>query len=162
MSILAPCLWFDDQAAAAASLYTSIFPNSRVLALTHYPDAGKEIHGKPAGSVMTVTFEIDGQRVVALNGGPQFKFSEAISMSIDCDSQAQLDQYWGKLCANGGKPGPCGWLTDRFGLSWQLTSVRMQQMLSDPDPRRAARAFAAVMKMSKLDLAAIERAYQGG
>jgi len=162
MSRISPCLWFDDQAEEAANFYTSVFKRGKIVEITRYPDAGKETHGKAAGGVMTVTFELDGQRYIGLNGGPQFKFSEAMSLSIDCESQAEVDYYWEKLTAGGGKPGPCGWLTDRFGLSWQVVPVELQKMLTDPDAERVKRVFASVMKMSKPDIAAMRQAFHAG
>lgn len=162
MSPMSVCLWFDDQAEAAAKFYTSVFKRSKILETSHYPEAGQEVHGKRAGTVLTVTFEIDGQRIMALNGGPQFKFSEAISLCVDCETQDEIDYYWEKLAAGGGKHGPCGWLTDRFGLSWQINSTEMTRMLTGSDKAATTRAFAAMMKMGKLDIAALKRAYEQG
>ena|SRR5665647_2425968 len=155
------CLWFDTQAEDAAKFYVSVFKNSRIGAVSRFPDAGKEIHGKDAGSVMTVEFELDGQPFVALNGGPQFKFDEAVSFQIYCDTQADVDRYWSKLTAGGGQEGPCGWLKDKFGLSWQVVPSRIPQMMTDPDSKKSARVMNAFMTMKKLDIAAIERAYEG-
>lgn len=156
-----PCLWFDTQAEDAANLYCSIFPNSKITTVSRYPDAGQEIHKKPAGSVMVVAFEIDGQPFTALNGGPSFKFDEAVSFQIMCETQAEIDHYWGKLTADGGQEGPCGWLKDKFGLSWQVVPAAIPRMMSDPDSRKSARVMNAFMTMKKLDIAALERAYAG-
>jgi len=161
MNRIAPCLWFNDQAEEAAKFYTSVFKQGKILEITHYPNAGQEIHGKSAGSVMTVVFELDGTRITALNGGPQFKFTEAISLMIDCKTQDEIDYYWEKLIAGGGKHGPCGWLTDRFGLSWQISSAEFDSLIGKADPARSARVFGAMMKMSKIDLGALKRAYDG-
>ena len=158
---LTPCLWFDDQAEDAANLYCSVFPNAKITTISRYPDAGQEIHKKPAGSVMVVAFEIDGQPFTALNGGPIFKFDEAVSFQIMCDTQGEVDYYWNALTKDGGQEGPCGWLKDKFGLSWQVVPSAIQRMMNDPDSARSAQVMNAVMKMKKIDLAAIERAYAG-
>ncbi|HZP70184.1 MAG TPA: VOC family protein [Pseudolabrys sp.] len=158
---ITPCLWFDTQAEEAANFYCSIFRNSRIGKISRFPDAGQEIHGKPADSVMTVEFEIDGRPFVALNGGPQFKFDEAVSFQVYCDTQADIDCYWTKLTADGGSEGPCGWLKDKFGLSWQVVPRAIPRMMSDPDREKSARVMNAFMKMKKLDMATIERAYAG-
>jgi len=158
---ITPCLWFDTQSEDAAKLYCAVFPNSKITAISRYFDAGQEIHGKPAGSVMTVTFELDGQPFTALNGGPQFKFDDAVSFQIMCDTQDEVDYYWSALTQGGGQEGPCGWLKDKFGLSWQVVPSAIPRMMSDPDSARSARVMNAVMKMKKIDLAAIERAYAG-
>jgi predicted 3-demethylubiquinone-9 3-methyltransferase (glyoxalase superfamily) len=152
---ITPMLWFDSQAEEAAHFYTSIFPNSRVTNLTRYGDAGPG----PAGSVMVVGFELDGQPFTGLNGGPHFKFSEAISLVVNCDGQAEVDHYWEKLLEGGGHPAQCGWLKDRYGLSWQVVPTQAIDMLSDPDTTKAQRAMGAVMQMVKLDLDDIRRAY---
>jgi predicted 3-demethylubiquinone-9 3-methyltransferase (glyoxalase superfamily) len=156
-----PCLWFDTQAEDAANLYCSIFPNSKITTVSRYPDAGQEIHKKRAGSVMVVAFEIDGQPFTALNGGPNFKFDEAVSFQIMCETQAEIDHYWAKLSAGGGQEGPCGWLKDKFGLSWLVVPVAIPRMMSDPDGKKTARVMNAFMQMKKLDIAALERAYAG-
>jgi predicted 3-demethylubiquinone-9 3-methyltransferase (glyoxalase superfamily) len=148
-----PCLWFDGQAEQAAQFYTSVFPNSAILETSHYGDAGP---GTP-GSVMTVLFELDGQRFVGLNGGPVFQFNEAVSFQIDCADQAEVDHYWSRL-SHGGEEGPCGWLKDRFGLSWQVVPAALPKLLADPDPARAQRAMAAMMEMTKLDIAVLQAA----
>ena len=159
---ITPCLWFDDQAEAAARFYTSIFRNSAINLISRYPEAGQEIHGKPTGSVMTVEFELNGQRFTALNGGPHFKFTEAISLQIDCETQEELDYFWGKL-SEGGDPDAqqCGWVKDKFGLSWQVVPTIMAKMMTDPDQAKFQRAFQAMLQMKKLDIAALERAFAG-
>jgi predicted 3-demethylubiquinone-9 3-methyltransferase (glyoxalase superfamily) len=159
---ITPCLWFDDQAEQAAEFYTSIFPNSRITAVSRYGEAGKEIHGKPPGSVLTVSFELEGLGFTALNGGPIFKFNEAVSFQVDCDTQEEVDYYWGKLGA-GGDPAAqqCGWLKDKFGASWQIVPRVMLQMLMDPDYAKSQRAMAAMMQMKKLDIDALQRAFEG-
>jgi predicted 3-demethylubiquinone-9 3-methyltransferase (glyoxalase superfamily) len=157
---ITPCLWFDTQAEDAAKFYCSVFENSKITAVSRFPEAGQEVHGKPAGSVMVVAFELDGQPFTALNGGPQFKFDEAVSFQIMCETQADIDYYWGKLTEDG-QEGPCGWLKDQFGLSWQVVPAAIPRMMTDPDPAKSARVMNAFLKMKKLDLAAIERAYAG-
>lgn len=154
---IVPCLWFDDQAEAAANHYVAIFNNARILRITRYGEAGNEIHGKPAGSVMTVAFAIDGQTFTALNGGPQFRFTEAISLQILCETQEEIDHYWNRLGA-GGEEGPCGWLKDRYGLSWQVTPTILVDLLSDPDRDKAQRAMSATLQMGKIDIAGILKA----
>jgi predicted 3-demethylubiquinone-9 3-methyltransferase (glyoxalase superfamily) len=150
-------LWFDDQAEEATALYTSLFEDSRVVDVRHY---GEEGPGRP-GTVMIVVFDLAGQRFMALNGGPNYKFSEATSMYVDCVDQAEVDRLWTALTADGGQPGPCAWLTDRFGVTWQIVPRRLPQLLSDPDPERARRATAAMMTMSRIDIAALEAAADG-
>ena len=157
---ITPCLWFDTQAEEAAKLYCSIFKHSKITQVNRYPEAGQEIHKKPAGSVMVVAFELDGQPFTALNGGPNFKFDEAVSFQVMCETQDEIDYYWSRLTA-GGQEGPCGWLKDKFGLSWQVVPAAIPQMMSDPDTAKSARVMNAFMKMRKLDIAAIERAYAG-
>ena len=157
---ITPCLWFDDQAEEAAKLYVSIFDNSRIIRTTRYSETGQEIHGKAAGSVMTVQFELDGHQFTALNGGPQFKFSEAISLQVLCETQAEVDHFWSRLSA-GGQEGPCGWLTDKFGLSWQVTPTVLTEMLSDPNPEKAQRVMSAMFRMGKIDIPTLERAHAG-
>ena len=159
---IAPCLWFDDRAEEAARFYVGIFKNSRILEISRYSEAGHEVHGRPAGSVMTVSFELDGQPFTALNGGPLFTFNEAISFQISCETQAEVDHYWGKLSA-GGDPNAqqCGWLKDKFGLSWQVVPTALLQMLTDADSPKSKRAMNAMLQMKKLDIAALERAYVG-
>lgn len=155
------CLWFDSDAADAANFYTSIFKNSKILKTSHYTDAGREVHGRPAGSVMTVEFEMAGQHVIALNGGPHFKFNEAISLHINCDSQEEVDYFWSKLTSGGGEEVQCGWLKDKFGVSWQVVPTEMNEFLSDPDPKKSGRAMEAMLKMKKLDINELKRAVAG-
>ncbi|GAA4204739.1 VOC family protein [Actinocatenispora rupis] len=156
MDKLNPCLWFDTQAEEAAEFYTKVFPNSRIVEISRYADNVPD----RAGTVLTVAFELDGTRFVALNGGPEFTFSEAVSFQINCADQAETDRYWEAL-TDGGEEGPCGWLKDRFGVSWQVVPTEMMALLQDPDPARAARATAAMMQMKRLDVAAIRRAADG-
>jgi predicted 3-demethylubiquinone-9 3-methyltransferase (glyoxalase superfamily) len=158
---ITPCLWFDTQAEEAASLYCSVFPNSEITTISRYPDAGQDVHGKPAGSVMVVAFALEGQSFTALNGGPQFKHPEAVSFQIMCDTQRDVDHFWGKLTADGGQEGPCGWLKDKFGVSWQVVPAAIPRMMSDPDATKSARVMNAFMQMKKIDIAAVERAYRG-
>jgi len=157
---ITPCLWFDTQAEAAAKFYCAIFPNSRITSVSRFPEAGQEVHGKPAGSVMVAAFELNGQPFTALNGGPQFKHSEAVSFQIMCETQSDVDHYWDKLTADGGQEGPCGWLKDKFGLSWQVVPACIPRMMSDPDPAKPKRVMNAFMQMKKLDVAALEKAYR--
>ena len=159
---ITPCLWFDKEAEEAAKYYCGIFPNSRITEVTYYGEAGTEVHGRKPGSVLMVAFELDGQPFTALNGGPNFKFNEAVSLQVPCASQEELDRYWAKLTAGGDPQAQqCGWLKDRYGLSWQVFPRKLIEMLQDKDRKRADRAMAAMMEMKKIDLAAIERAYQG-
>jgi predicted 3-demethylubiquinone-9 3-methyltransferase (glyoxalase superfamily) len=159
---ISPCLWFDDQAEEAAKFYTSIFPNSKIVAVTRYGKTGHEIHGRTAGSVMTVEFEINGQAFTALNGGPIFKFNEAVSFQVLCDTQEEIDSYWAKLTECGDpKAQQCGWLKDRFGLSWQVVPRGMAEMLKDPSSAGAERAMTAMLKMKKIDIAELKRASAG-
>jgi predicted 3-demethylubiquinone-9 3-methyltransferase (glyoxalase superfamily) len=157
MQKITPFLWFDAQAEDAARFYVSVFRNSKIGAIARYGDAGPG----PKGQVMTIGFELDGVQFTALNGGPQFKFTEAISLQVDCADQAEIDELWEKLAADGGAPGPCGWLKDRFGLSWQIVPANMGQLVGGDDPAKAARAMRAMMQMGKLDIAALERAREG-
>lgn len=160
MQRITPCLWYDDQAEDAARFYVSVFPNARIEAVSRYGDAGREVHGRPAGSVMTVAFVLDGQDFVALNGGPLFRFNEAISLQIDCKTQAEIDYYWARLTAGGDEQAQqCGWLKDRYGVSWQVVPTDMNAMMRDPDPERSGRVMTAFMNMKKLDLEALQRAY---
>lgn len=158
---ISPCLWFDSEAEEAANFYVSVFENSKIIQTTRYTEVGKEHHGKPAGSVLTVIFSLDGQEFTALNGGSRFKFDEAISLQVHCETQEELDYYWDKLTANGGEEGPCGWLKDRFGLSWQVTPNILDEMLNDPDPAKVERVMTALFQMSKLDIETFKRAYAG-
>jgi len=157
MPAITPCLWFDTEGEEAASFYVSVFPNSRILSTSHYGEAGP----RPAGTVLTVEFELDGRRFTALNGGPEFGFSEAVSFQIDCADQDEVDHYWYGLTAGGGEEGPCGWLKDRFGLSWQVVPRRLMELLSDPDAGRSQRAMEAMLGMRKIDIAAAEAAAAG-
>jgi predicted 3-demethylubiquinone-9 3-methyltransferase (glyoxalase superfamily) len=153
LSKITPCLWFDDQGEEAANFYTGIFENSRVTEVTRYGSAGP----RPEGMAMTVSFELEGQQFVALNGGPEFKFDEAISFQVSCESQQEVDEFWTKLSA-GGAEGPCGWLKDRFGLSWQIIPAALPEILGDPDPEKSQRAMKAMLGMSKIDLDELRRA----
>jgi predicted 3-demethylubiquinone-9 3-methyltransferase (glyoxalase superfamily) len=157
---IAPCLWFDDQAEEAARYYTSIFKNSKIGKISHYTEAGREVHGRPPGSVMTVEFELDGQTFTALNGGPVFKFNEAISLQVNCDTQEEIDYYWEKLGQNGDPAAQqCGWLKDKYGVSWQVVPAMMGELMTDSDPEKAGRAMNALLKMKKLDIAELKRAH---
>lgn len=149
-------LTFNDQAEDAVKLYTSVFKDSRVLSETRYGDAGPG----PKGSLMTANFEIGGQEFVALNGGPSFKFAEGISLCVSCEDQREVDHYWEKLTAGGGAPGPCGWLTDRFGVSWQIVPRVLGEMLSDPDPAKSSRVMKAMLQMKKIEIDKLEDAYE--
>src|SRR5688572_25972780 len=160
ISGIVPNLWFDSEAEEAAKFYTSIFKNSKMGDITHYPEAATEVSGKPAGSVLTVSFTINGLEFVALNGGPDFKFSEAVSFAIECDTQAEIDELWSKLTANGGEESMCGWLKDKFGLSWQIVPKRLNEMLADPDPKKVNAVTAAFLPMHKLEIEPLERAYR--
>ena len=152
---ITPNLWFDTEAEEAAAFYLSVFENSRIVSVAHYTDAGP----RPAGEVMTVEFELDGQRFVGINGGPEFTFDEAVSLAINCETQEEIDHYWERL-TEGGSEGPCGWLKDRYGLSWQVVPTGMDELLAG-DPERASRAMAAVLGMGKLDIAALYEAADG-
>src|SRR6476620_583435 len=157
---ITPCLWFDTQAEEAAKFYCSIFKDSRIGEVSRYTKAGQEVHHKPPGSVMVVEFEIEGQTFTALNGGPNFKFNEAISLQVRCETQAEVDYFWSKL-TQGGEEGPCGWLKDKYGVSWQVVPASIPKMMTDPDPRKSGRVMNAFLKMKKLDIDEIERAYEG-
>jgi predicted 3-demethylubiquinone-9 3-methyltransferase (glyoxalase superfamily) len=159
---ISPCLWFDYQAEDAARFYTGIFKDSKIVAISRYPDAGQEIHGKPAGSVLTVAFELNGQTFTALNGGPMFRFNEAVSFQIECATQEEVDYYWERL-SEGGDPEArqCGWLKDKFGLSWQVVPKVLPELVSDPDTAKSQRAFQAMLRMKKLDIEALQRAFDG-
>ena len=162
MQKITPCLWFDDQAEEAARLYTGIFKNSRIVQVTRYGEAGREIHGKPAGTVMAVAFELDGQPFTALNGGPEFKFNEAISFQVGCKTQEEVNYYWEKLSAGGDERAQqCGWLKDRYGVSWQVFPTALLEMLGDSDSRKSQRTMEAMLRMKKIDLAELQRAYAG-
>jgi predicted 3-demethylubiquinone-9 3-methyltransferase (glyoxalase superfamily) len=153
VSKITPCLWFDTEGEEAARFYTSVFPNSRVTDVRYYGSAGP----RPEGTVMTVSFELDGQPLVALNGGPQFPFSEAVSLMVTCDHQEEVDRYWQAL-SEGGEEGPCGWLKDRFGLSWQIVPRRLWELLGDPDREKAQCVMGAMLKMRKIDVTELEAA----
>ncbi len=156
MSTITPFLWFDGQAEEAAELYTSVFENSRIVGVSHYGEGAP----RPAGSVMVVSFELDGQRFQALNGGPAYQFTEAVSFHVSCSSQEEIDHYWSRL-GDGGEEGPCGWLKDRFGLSWQIVPTQLGELLTGSDRAAAQRAMEAMLKMRKLDVAELERAAAG-
>ena len=156
MPKITPNLWFDNQAEEAAAFYCSVFPNSRIGFVSHYPEGAPG----PAGTVMTVSFELDGQPFVAINGGPEFQFDEAVSLEIDCDTQEDVDHYWERL-AEGGKEMHCGWLKDRYGFSWQVVPRGMEELFGDTDTERAGRAMQAMLGMVKLDIAELKRAADG-
>ena len=157
-----PCLWFDNEAEDAARYYTGIFKNSSIGKISHYGKAGFEVHHKPAGTVLTVEFTLDGVQFTALNGGPNFKFNEAVSLEIYCDTQEEIDYYWSKLTAGGDPVAQvCGWLKDKYGVSWQVVPVMMTEILLDEKSEKSQRAFSAMMKMKKIDIAALQRAYDG-
>jgi len=159
---ITPCLWFDDQAETAARFYVSLFPNSRIQHVARYPKSGTEIHGRKPGSVMTVSFEIDGQPFTALNGGPIFQFNESISFVVSCANQREVNHYWKKLSAGGDpRARQCGWLKDKFGVSWQVVPTILHSLIGDPDRTKAERTFAAMLRMKKLDIAALQRAHAG-
>ena len=155
-------LWFDHQAEEAANFYTSIFKHSKIKETTYYGEAASRASKLPKGSVLTVAFEIDGMEIVALNGGPQFKFNEAVSLIVNWKTQEEIDEYWTKLIQGGGAPGPCGWLKDKFGVSWQVAPTALKEMLADPDPVKSERVMEAMLNMQKLDLHTLKQAYQEG
>ena len=157
MPKITPFLWFDNQAEEAANFYAAMFKNSKIVNVSRYGEAGPG----PKGSAMTVTFQLDGQEFIALNGGPHFKFTEAISFSVDCKTQQEVDEYWEKLTAGGGKPSQCGWLKDKYGLSWQIVPTVLGQLLADKDPQKSKRVMEAMLKMTKIDIAGLKRAYEG-
>ncbi|MCI0625834.1 MAG: VOC family protein [Acidobacteria bacterium] len=154
MQKITPFLWFDTQAEEAANFYVSIFKNSKIVTITRYGEAGPG----PKGTIMTATFQLDGQEFIALNAGPQFKFTEAISFSVDCKTQQEADQFWEKL-SGGGEEGPCGWLKDKYGLSWQIIPTILGEMLNDPDPQKSKRVMEAMLKMKKIDIETLKQAY---
>ena len=156
MQKIVPNLWFDTEAEEAASFYTSVFANSKITNISHYGDAGP----RPAGTVLTVDFELDGQLFTALNGGPEFKFTEAVSFLVNCESQQEVDDLWTKL-SDGGQEGPCGWLKDRYGLSWQIIPTRLGELLQDKDAEKANRVMKAMLQMKKIDIQGLEAAYEG-
>jgi predicted 3-demethylubiquinone-9 3-methyltransferase (glyoxalase superfamily) len=157
MQKIVPNLWFDTEAEEAANFYVSVFEDSRIVNVTHYTEAAP----RKAGMVMTVEWELQGQRFVGINGGPQFKFDEAVSFQIECKDQDEVDYYWEKLTADGGQEGKCGWVTDKYGLAWQVTPAGIADLFADPDPERARRAMEAMLKMSKLDLGVMKAAAEG-
>jgi predicted 3-demethylubiquinone-9 3-methyltransferase (glyoxalase superfamily) len=150
---ITPCLWFDTEGEAAANFYTSVFKNSRILDVSRFGEAGP----RPAGTVMTVTFELDGQEFIALNGGPEFKFNEAVSFQVNCETQEEVDEFWNRL-TEGGEAGQCGWLKDKYGVSWQVVPTALNELLSDPDPGKSQRAMKAMLEMSKIDIETLKRA----
>ena len=156
MQKITPCLWFDTEGEDAATFYTSVFPNSRIREITRYGSAGP----RAEGTVMTISFELDGQEYVALNGGPDFTFNEAISFQVSCEGQEEVDRLWSTL-SEGGQEGPCGWLKDRFGLSWQINPTILSELLADPDPGKAKRAMQAMLKMKKISIEGLLRASEG-
>jgi predicted 3-demethylubiquinone-9 3-methyltransferase (glyoxalase superfamily) len=159
---ITPCLWFDDQAEEAAKFYTAIFKNSKIISITRYGEAGHEVHGRPAGTVMVVAFELDGQTFTALNGGPMFKFNEAISFQVNCKTQEEVDYYWEQLSEGGDKKAQqCGWLKDRYGASWQVVPTVLPEMLNDSDYEKSQRVMKAMLQMKKIDIEELERAYDG-
>jgi predicted 3-demethylubiquinone-9 3-methyltransferase (glyoxalase superfamily) len=156
---ITPCLWFDGQAEPAAKFYTSIFPNSKILDISRYGEAGHEVHGQSAGTVLTVAFELDGQTFTALNGGPQFKFNEAISFQVSCETQPEVDFFWDRLSAGGDeKAQQCGWLKDKFGVSWQIVPSILPELITHSDRAKSQRAMQAMLKMKKLDIEGLKRA----
>jgi predicted 3-demethylubiquinone-9 3-methyltransferase (glyoxalase superfamily) len=157
---ITPCLWFDTEAEEAAKFYCSVFPNAKLGNITRYANEGQEIHGKEAGTVMVAEFELEDMKFVALNGGPDFKFTEAISFQIHCETQEEIDYFWDRL-TEGGQEIQCGWLKDKYGLSWQVVPFMLPKMLKDPDRAKAERVTAAFMQMKKFDIGALERAYAG-
>jgi predicted 3-demethylubiquinone-9 3-methyltransferase (glyoxalase superfamily) len=158
---ISPFLWFDNQAEEAVNFYVSVFNNSRVGKVTRYDEESSKASGKPEGSVMTIDFQLEGQDFIALNGGPHFKFTEAISFSVDCKTQEEVDELWEKL-TKGGEEGPCGWLKDKYGLSWQIVPTVLVEMLQDEDAEKAKRVSRAMLQMKKFDIEALKRAYEEG
>ncbi|WP_435627449.1 VOC family protein [Candidatus Ferrigenium straubiae] len=157
-----PCLWFDDQAEEAVGFYTAIFRNSKIVDTTRYGEAGHEIHGRPAGTVMTIAFELNGQSFTALNGGPVFRFNEAISLQVNCKTQEEVDYYWEKLSEGGDEQAQqCGWLKDKYGVSWQVVPGVLPKMVGDPDSEKSQRAMEAMLRMRKIDIEELKRAYAG-
>jgi predicted 3-demethylubiquinone-9 3-methyltransferase (glyoxalase superfamily) len=155
-------LWFDDQAEEAVAFYSATFGNSKIVDVARYGEAGHEIHGKPAGTVMTVAFELEGQSFTALNGGPMFKFNEAISFQVNCETQGEVDYYWEKLSEGGdARAQQCGWLKDKYGVSWQVVPRALVEMISDPDSEKSGRVMEAMLQMKKIDIDALKRAYAG-
>ena len=161
MQKITPFLWFNDDAEAAAKFYTSIFKKSKLGTIARYEKAGEKVSGRPAGSVMTVDFQIEGQDFIALNGGPLFKFNESISFVVNCMTQAEVDYYWKKLTAGGGKAGQCGWLKDKFGVSWQVVPTALNELMSGKDAAKSQRVMEAMLKMVKLDIKKLKAAARG-
>lgn len=157
MTKVTPCLWFDTQSEEAATFYTSIFKNSRILKVAHYGDAGP----RPAGMVMTVLFELDGQQFTALNGGPDFTFNEAVSFQVYCESQTEVDHFWERLSEGGGEPGPCGWLKDKYGVSWQIVPTLLDELITGPDQVMGQRVMKAMLSMTKIEIAELKKAAAG-
>jgi predicted 3-demethylubiquinone-9 3-methyltransferase (glyoxalase superfamily) len=161
-SRITPCLWFDNQAEEAASFYTGIFKNSSIVHVSRYGEAGREVHGRPPGSAMVVVFELEGQQFSGLNGGPLFKFNEAVSFQVNCDTQEEVDYYWDKLSEGGDpKAQQCGWLKDKYGASWQVVPSVLGKLLGSADSQKSGRAMEAMLKMKKIDIPALERAFNG-
>ena len=158
---ITPFLWFEGNAEEAAKYYTSLFKNSKIVQVTHYGEAASKASGRPKGSVMTVVFELEGQEFVALNGGPEFKFSPAVSFVVNCATQKEIDELWEKL-SDGGEPMDCGWLTDKFGVTWQIVPDVIEELISDRNPERADRVMEALVRMKKLDIATLKKAYEKG
>jgi predicted 3-demethylubiquinone-9 3-methyltransferase (glyoxalase superfamily) len=161
MQKITPFLWFDNQAEEAAKFYTSAFKNSKIGRILHYDEASAKAAGRPAGSVLTVEFEIEGQKFTALNGGPQFKFNESVSFVVNCKTQEEVDYFWEKLTSDGGEESACGWLKDKFGLSWQITPTILIDMLHDKDSEKSERVMKAMLQMQKIDIAKLKAAYAG-
>jgi predicted 3-demethylubiquinone-9 3-methyltransferase (glyoxalase superfamily) len=161
MQKITPFLWFDHQAEEAAKFYTSVFKNSKVGKILRYDEAAAKASGRPVGSVLTIEFEIEGQKFTALNGGPQFKFNESVSFVVYCETQDEVDYFWQKLTADGGQESECGWLRDKFGLSWQVTPTVLIEMLHDKDPKKSERVMNAMMQMQKIDISKLKAAYAG-
>lgn len=160
MQKIIPTLWFDNEAEEAANYYISIFKNSKILNITRYGEASAEVSGKPKGSVMTVNFKIEDQEFIALNGGPEFKFSEAVSFLINCKDQNEVDYYWEKLTSGGGQESVCGWLKDKYGVSWQVVPTVLDEMIQDKDTKKAERVMRAMLEMKKIEIKALEEAYK--
>jgi predicted 3-demethylubiquinone-9 3-methyltransferase (glyoxalase superfamily) len=159
---ITPCLWFDDQAEEAAKFYTAVFRDSRIVRVARYGEAGHDVHGRPAGTVMIVAFELDGQAFTALNGGPMFKFNEAISLQVNCETQEEVDYYWERLSEGGDRSAQqCGWLKDRYGVSWQIVPTVLPELVGNPDSARSQRAMEAMLKMKKIDIETLKRASAG-
>jgi predicted 3-demethylubiquinone-9 3-methyltransferase (glyoxalase superfamily) len=171
MQKITPFMWFDDQAEEAANFYVSIFSlrggsaaggsNTKIVDVARYGEAGAQASGRPEGSAMTVTFQLDGQEFTALNGGPEFKFTEAVSFMVNCENQGEVDELWDRL-SEGGEQGPCGWLKDKYGLSWQIVPTALGEMLRDQDPKKAERVMAAMLQMKKIDIQVLKQAYEAG